>query len=100
MTVATTTPVPANAQAKAEWPDIHDAKAIAEEGFIYGLPIAMNYAIMYEYAADRNSGQLKAPFNQIKAAAACAASRAPYAAPASSSRDRSPAFSPSQCTLK
>src|SRR6195256_1983694 len=66
MTVATTMPVPANAQAKAEWPDIREAKAIAEEGFIYGLPIVMNYAVMYEYSVDKNSGQYKAPFNQIK----------------------------------
>src|SRR5256885_3181465 len=66
MTAATTTPVPANAQAKTEWPDIREAKAIAEEGFIYGLPIVMNYAVMYEYAVDKNSGQFKAPFNQIK----------------------------------
>jgi hypothetical protein len=66
MTIATTTPVPANAQAKAEWPDIREAKAIAEEGFIYGLPIVMNYAVMYEYSVDKNSGQYKAPFNQIK----------------------------------
>jgi hypothetical protein len=43
-----------------------ETKAIAEEGFIYGLPIVMNYAIMYEYAVDKNSGQFKAPFNQIK----------------------------------
>ncbi len=47
-------------------PDIAETKAIAEEGFIYGLPIVMNYAVMYEYAIDRNSGQFKAPFNQIK----------------------------------
>src|SRR5207248_300158 len=40
-------------------------EAIAEEGFIYGLPIVMNYAVMYEYAVDKNSGQYKAPFNQI-----------------------------------
>src|SRR5436305_9643493 len=43
-----------------------ETKAIAEEGFIYGLPIVMNYAVMYEYAVDQNSGQYKAPFNQIK----------------------------------
>ncbi len=42
-----------------------ETKAIAEEGFIYGLPIVMNYAVMYEYAVDKNSGQFKAPFNQI-----------------------------------
>jgi hypothetical protein len=47
-------------------PGIAEARAIAEEGFIYGLPIVMNYAVMYEYAVDRDSGQFKAPFNQIK----------------------------------
>lgn len=41
-------------------------KAIAEEGFIYGLPIVMNYAIMNEYAVDKNTDQFKAPFNHIK----------------------------------
>jgi hypothetical protein len=47
-------------------PSIAETKAIAEEGFIYGLPIVMNYAVMYEYAVDKNSNQFKAPFNQIK----------------------------------
>ncbi len=47
-------------------PSIAETKAIAEEGFIYGLPIVMNYAVMYEYAVDRTSGQFKAPFNQIR----------------------------------
>ena len=42
-----------------------ETRAIFEEGFIYGLPIVMNYAVMYEYAVDRDSGQFKAPFNQI-----------------------------------
>jgi hypothetical protein len=51
--------------ARAEWPDVVEAKAIAEEGFIYGLPIVMNYAVQYEYSVDKNSGQYKAPFNQI-----------------------------------
>ena len=46
-------------------PGIAETKAIAEEGFVYGLPIVMNYAVMYEYAVDRDSGQFKAPFNQI-----------------------------------
>ncbi|MEA5532587.1 DUF1254 domain-containing protein [Crocosphaera sp. XPORK-15E] len=47
-------------------PSLEETKAIAEAGFIYGLPIVMNYAVMYEYAVDKNSGQFKAPFNQIK----------------------------------
>jgi hypothetical protein len=46
-------------------PGIAETRAIAEEGFIYGLPIVMNYAVMYEFAVNRNSGQFKAPFNQI-----------------------------------
>ncbi|MCO6425665.1 DUF1254 domain-containing protein [Sinorhizobium meliloti] len=56
---------PANAQDNAEWPSLLEAKNIAEEGFIYGLPLVMNYAVMQEYAVDRNSGQFKAPFNEI-----------------------------------
>src|SRR5438477_746452 len=43
-----------------------ETKTIAEEGFIYGLPIVMNYAVMYEYSVDKNSPNYKAPFNQIK----------------------------------
>jgi hypothetical protein len=43
-----------------------EIKAIAEDGFIYGLPIVMNYAVMYEYAVDKGNPEYKAPFNQIK----------------------------------
>ncbi len=46
-------------------PSIAETKVIAEEGFIYGLPLVMNYAVMYEYAVDTNSSQYKAPFNQL-----------------------------------
>ncbi|MPR09821.1 DUF1254 domain-containing protein [Microvirga tunisiensis] len=56
---------PAMAQNKAEWPNLLEAKDIAEEGFIYGLPLVMFYAVMQEFAVDRNSGQFKAPFNEI-----------------------------------
>jgi hypothetical protein len=56
---------PANKAGSAA-PSAAELKAIAEEGFIYGLPIVMNYAIMYEYSVDKSSGQYKAPFNQIK----------------------------------
>jgi hypothetical protein len=57
---------PVRAQTSTTRPGVSGAKDIAEAGFIYGLPIVMNYAVMYEYAVDRNSGQFKAPFNQIK----------------------------------
>src|SRR4051812_28165553 len=53
------------AQNKVEWPNLLEAKDIAEEGFIYGLPLVMNYAVMQEFAVDKNSGQFKAPFNEI-----------------------------------
>src|SRR6266567_3476607 len=46
-------------------PGIVETKAIAEEGFIYGLPLVMNYAVMNEFAVDTKSSQFKAPFNEI-----------------------------------
>jgi len=46
-------------------PTIEDTPAIAEEAFVYGLPLVMNYAVMYDFALNRDSGQFKAPFNQI-----------------------------------
>ena len=66
ITATTAQSVPANAQPTADRPGFFKAKDIAEAAFIYGLPIVMNYAVMYEYSVDRNSGQFKAPFNQIK----------------------------------
>ena len=65
LAVATAKSTPALAQNKADWPDLLTAKNIAEEGFIYGLPLVMNYAVMQEFAVDRNSGQFKATFNEI-----------------------------------
>ena len=46
-------------------PSFAETRAIAEEGFIYGLPIVMNYAAVYEFSIDRLSSQYKAPFNHI-----------------------------------
>ncbi|UWU17852.1 DUF1254 domain-containing protein (plasmid) [Rhizobium sullae] len=47
------------------YPGIIEAKNIAEEGFVYGLPLVMNYAVMHEFAVDPKSSQFKAPFNKI-----------------------------------
>ncbi|MGY3694728.1 hypothetical protein ACVIGA_004808 [Bradyrhizobium sp. USDA 3240] len=66
ITASTAKSVPTYAQTSTDRPGFFKAKDIAEAGFIYGLPIVMNYGVMYEYAVDRNSGQFKAPFNQIK----------------------------------
>jgi hypothetical protein len=46
-------------------PSIEQTKAIAEEGFIFGLPIVMNYAVMFQFNVDKTSSQYKAPFNVI-----------------------------------
>ena len=48
-----------------EKPGFAETRAIAEEGFIYGLPLVMNYAVMYENIVDRNSKEWKAPFNTL-----------------------------------
>jgi len=48
-----------------EVPSIEETKAIAQEAFVYGLPIVMNYAVMHEFVLDKNSGQYKGPFNKI-----------------------------------
>ena len=42
-----------------------EVQAVAEEGFVYGLPLVMNYAVMNAFAVNRDSRQFKAPFNQI-----------------------------------
>ena len=41
------------------------AKDIAEAGYIYGLPIVMNYAVLYDFFVDKTSSQYKGAFNQI-----------------------------------
>ncbi|MGA9001998.1 MAG: DUF1254 domain-containing protein [Pseudolabrys sp.] len=66
ITIAATRSAPVLAQTGTDSPGFFKAKDIAEAGFVYGLPIVMNYGVMYEYAINRNSGQFKAPFNQIK----------------------------------
>jgi hypothetical protein len=57
------------AQAGGGIPSVQEIRAIAEEGYIYGVPLVMNYSVMYGFAVNRNSGQFKAPFNQISSEA-------------------------------
>ncbi|HSD09653.1 MAG TPA: DUF1254 domain-containing protein, partial [Candidatus Binatia bacterium] len=42
-----------------------EVKQIAEEAFIYGFPIVMNYAVFYEYFVDKSAQEYKAPPNQL-----------------------------------
>lgn len=44
---------------------LDQVRTIASEGFIYGLPLVMNYAVMFDYTVDKDSGQYKGPFNEI-----------------------------------
>ena len=46
----------ADKKAGIEVPSIEEVKAIAEEGFIYGLPIVMNYTVNYEFWVDKVNG--------------------------------------------
>ena len=55
----------ADAAAGIPAPGFLETRAIAEEGFIYGLPRVMNYGVKYGFVIDKNSGQYKAPFNDI-----------------------------------
>jgi hypothetical protein len=38
-----------------------ETRRIAEAGYIFGLPIVMNYAIMYEYAVGPFVGTIQGP---------------------------------------
>jgi hypothetical protein len=46
-------------------PGIAETRALAEEGFLYGLPLVMNYAAIYELFIDKTSSQYKCPMNQL-----------------------------------
>ena len=46
-------------------PSIEETKQIAEEGFIFGLPIVMYYTSTYELFVDTTSSQYKAPIGQL-----------------------------------
>ena len=65
-TVATAKSNPVFAQSKAEWPTCSRPRISPRKASIYGLPLVMIYAVMQEFSVNRNSGQFKAPFNDIK----------------------------------
>ena len=46
-------------------PSIDQTKAIAQEGFIYGLPLVMYYTSAYELFVDPTSSQYKAPAGKL-----------------------------------
>ena len=46
-------------------PSLAETKAIAQEGFTFGLPIVMYYTSTYELFVDKTSSQYKAPVGQL-----------------------------------
>jgi hypothetical protein len=46
-------------------PGVFEVKDIAGSAYVYGFPMIANYKALYQFAIDKNSGQYKAPFNQI-----------------------------------
>lgn len=43
-----------------------EARAIAKEAYVYGLPLVMGYKAIYETTAKGGSPEHQVPFNQIK----------------------------------
>lgn len=60
------TPPGASASAAAPSVTPAEARTIAEEGFIYGLPMVMDYAVMYDFIVNRDSPAWRAPFNTLR----------------------------------
>jgi len=60
--VACRTAGPCVAQEK---PAEGDVKAVAEEAFVYGFPLVMNYGAIYESFIDKSSSQYRCPINQL-----------------------------------
>nr|WP_250152142.1 DUF1254 domain-containing protein [Ancylobacter radicis] len=46
-------------------PGLLGPRQIAAAGYIYGLPLVMNYGVMFDQVLDPKSGQWKAPFNTV-----------------------------------
>jgi len=46
-------------------PNPEQARQIAKEAYVYGLPLVMNYKTMYIYTVLKGNPEYKAPFNEI-----------------------------------
>ena len=42
-----------------------EAQAIAEDAFVYGFPLVINYETLYDFNVDKASPQYKGPFNRV-----------------------------------
>ena len=62
---ATTDTISQAERGQKDRPGFAETRAIAEEGFVYGLPLVMNYAVNYDFFVDKASAQYKSPFNTL-----------------------------------
>ena len=46
-------------------PAIKEIETFAEEAYLYGFPMIVGYDVLYKWFIDHDSGQLKAPINQL-----------------------------------
>ena len=51
--------------AQADAPAAEEVKAVAEEAYIYGLPLVMAYTASYEFWLDKTSPQYKSPMGEL-----------------------------------
>ena len=51
--------------ARADAPPAEEVKAIAEQAYIYGLPLVMAYTASYEFWLDKSSPQYKSPMGEL-----------------------------------
>jgi hypothetical protein len=61
MLLLTSAASPASAQGLTP----HERQAIAEEAFIYGFPMVMNYEVFNEYFIDKSAPNFKTPINHL-----------------------------------
>lgn len=59
--IATLPPAAVNAQA----PTPAEARAIAKDAYVFGVPIVSMYMTMYVFSVDRSSPEYKGPFNTV-----------------------------------
>jgi len=46
-------------------PAIKEIETFAKEAYLYGFPMIVGYDVLYKWFIDHDSGQFKAPINQL-----------------------------------
>ncbi len=64
-TIASFTATIQPCSAQADEPTADEVKSVAEEAYIYGLPLVMAYTASYEFWLDKSSSQYKSPMGEL-----------------------------------